>query len=468
MSAADRQAVNRYVEDAGRWRRVLLATGLGVWIVNATQSTMNVAFGEIQRDFDYSTATIGWIVTAYAIVFGALMVPAGRIADRYGRRRTFQAGLALFVTGSLVCFISANLAMLIVGRAVQAIAGAIVLPASLGLLLQVTAPERRVRAVTLWSAANTVGGASGPTLGALVVDWQGWRSSFALTGAGAILIMAFGRRDLPDDEPVDEEHPLDYLGIVLVAVSMAALTLGVSQGNAWGWLSVGVGVAIGGAVATGVAVVLRSLHRPAPALPVDLFANPRFSLANVASMLFGLLGGCQQLVNILFLRNVMHYSIAAAGAGVVFAPIFASLTTPITAKLGARFGERTIALPGLALMSLNLVWLAHFTQDTGNQYWIDFFPAAVINGIGVGLTFPMINAAGVRVAGQANLSLVSGTIRTSSQLGQAIGLAAIFIVLGDRPSTAAPFHRGWLLMLVSTGATALCMALLKPSRDRAR
>src|SRR5688500_2429200 len=181
-----------------RWRWVLLSTGLGSWLVTASLSTINVAFPELQEQFsDYSLRSLSWVVTSYTIAFGALLIPSGRIADRYGRRLVFNYGLALFAAGALMAGRAPALGLLVAGRVLQGVGGAVIVPASLGLLLEVSEDRDRLRAVTLWSVSNPVGGASGPTLGALVVNAGGWRGTFFFGAVAAGVTRSIGRTPLP-------------------------------------------------------------------------------------------------------------------------------------------------------------------------------------------------------------------------------------------------------------------------------
>lgn len=407
---------------------------------------------------------VGWIVTSYAIVFGALLIPAGKMADRYGRRRVFTAGLALFGLGAVVSATAASLIAVIAGRVVQGIGGAVIVPASLGLLLEVTDAADRVRAVALWSVSNTIGGASGPTVGALVVDWGGWRWTFGFSAVAAVLTWLVGRRHLPRSGAAAISTPIDYTGIVLVAAAMSALTLAVSEGDPWGWTSWRTLGGFAAAAALSALVVVHCRRHPDPILPIGLFRSRVFSIATAASLSFGLAGGVMQLIGVLFLRKVWGYSALGAGLGVTPAPLTASLMAPITGRLASRFGERAVALPGAAIICASLLW--YFTQtDATAHYWIEYFPASVLTGIGVSMTFPMLSSAAIRPVAPSHLSVASGTVRTATQLGNAIGAAGLFVILGKNPSALATFHRGWQMLLAAMVATALLLLGLADRRQ---
>jgi EmrB/QacA subfamily drug resistance transporter len=447
-----------------RWRWVLLSTGLGSWLVTASLSTINVAFPELQARFSgYSLRSLSWVVTSYTITFGALLIPSGRIADRFGRRLVFNHGLGLFAIGALLSATAPTLAVVIVGRVLQGVGGAVIVPASLGLLLEASEDRDRLRSVTMWSASNTIGGASGPTLGALVVDAGGWRGTFAFAAVAAAVTFLIGRRHLPTGAPSAERVPIDAFGVLLIALVMAVITLAVSQGNEWGWSSGAVvGLFIAAALAT-VAVVQRSRRHPQPILPLDLFRHRMFSVSIVALTVFGIAGGGMQLLNVLFLRNVWDYSALEAGIAVTPAPAFATLCAPLSGRLGQRFGPRALSVPGAAVLAVGVGW--YLTQLGGEpSYWIDFFPGAALTGIGVSMVFPMLSAAAVHDADPPRLSLASGAARTANQLGTAIGISLLFALLGDAPDSLDHFRDGWRLLLVMTIAAGAIAMLLAPRR----
>ncbi|TML12321.1 MAG: MFS transporter [Actinobacteria bacterium] len=447
-----------------RWRWVLLSTGLGSWLVTASVSTINVAFPELQHRFSsYSLRSLSWVVTSYTIAFGALLIPSGRIADRYGRRLVFNYGLALFAAGALLSALSPTLPLVIAGRVLQGVGGAVVVPASLGLLLEVSEDRDRLRSVTWWSVSNTVGGASGPTLGALVVNAGGWRGTFFFAAVAAAITWLIGRNHLPRSGPGTADATIDVAGVALTALVIAAITLAVSEGHTWGWTSGAIVGLFVSAVVASAALVRRSQRHPQPILPLDLFHHRMFSVSIVALTVFGIAGGGLQLLNVLFLRNLWGYSALRAGIAVTPAPAFATLCAPMSGRLGQRFGARAVAVPGAIVLAIGLAWYLLQLDATPN-YWMDFFPGSAITGVGVAMIFPMLSAAAVHDADLPRLSLASGTARTANQLGTATGIALLFSALGDAPNALSHFRDGWRLLLIMTALAGLLATGLSPHR----
>ena len=447
-----------------RWRWVLVSTGLGSWLVTASLSTINVAFPELQQHFSsYSLRSLSWVVTSYTLAFGALLIPSGRIADRYGRRLVFNYGLALFAAGALMSALSPTLGLVITGRVLQGVGGAVIVPASLGLLLEVSEDRDRLRSVTLWSVSNTVGGASGPTLGALVVNAGGWRGTFFFGAIAAAITWLIGRKHLPRSGPGADDATIDVLGVVLTAFAMAAITLAVSEGNSWGWTSGAIVGLFVSAAAASAGLVRRSQGHPQPILPLDLFRHRMFSVSIVALTVFGIAGGGMQLLNVLFLRNIWGYSALQAGIAVTPAPAFATLCAPFSGRLGQRYGPRAIAVPGAVVLVVGIGWYLSVINSTPN-YWIAFFPGSAITGIGVSMIFPMLSAAAVHDADAPRLSLASGTARTANQLGTAIGISLLIAALGEAPIAMSHFRDGWRLLVIMTAVAGVIATGLSPHR----
>jgi EmrB/QacA subfamily drug resistance transporter len=450
-----------------RWRRVLLATGMASWINTATFSTVNVGLPDIARSFPgHSLAAIGWVITTYAIVFGAFLLPAGRIADRFGRLPVYNLGLALFAMGGIVAATAPTFALLIAGRVVQGAGAAINAPASIGLLLEVTPPNDRVRAITLWSACTTIGGASGPTLGALIIENGGWQWAIAGPAVLTAVVWWFGRRDLPRSAPSHSTARLDVAGTLLATASMALLVLAISEGNNWGWGSVTTLASFGGAALATVTLILRSLHHPEPVVPTKLFRARSFSVGTTTSVVLGVMGGSIQLTQALFVRQIWDYSALRAGLAITPAPLFASLASPLAARFGSRYGERAAALPGTMLMAFSVAWYLMF-MSTSPSYWTHLFPGSALNGIGVAFAFPMISAASVRDVLPSDLSIATAVTRAASQVGQAVGVALILVLIG---SGVADFDRfqacWWMLCGFCVIAALTTLGLGPPKVDR--
>src|SRR5262245_39146838 len=215
---------------------VFAVTVLGAFMVALDLSIVNVAFPSMQASFpETSTATLSWVLTAYSVVFGALLLAGGRIADRSGRRRTFFAGLAVFTVGSALCALAPAPWLLIAGRATQAVGAAALLPSSLALLLGAARPDARAAVVSMWGGISALAVATGPSLGSVLIDWGGWRWAFLVNLPVALVAWLAGRRVLT--EAAGGGPRPDLVGVAAISVAVASLALGITQGDEWGWSS---------------------------------------------------------------------------------------------------------------------------------------------------------------------------------------------------------------------------------------
>lgn len=448
-------------------RRVFFASAMGAFLVTANVSTMNVAFPDLSATFpNASRGDLTWVLNVYTIAFAALLIPAGRLADRFGRRELFSIGLAVFALSSLAVGAAPSLPFMLAARVVQALGGALVTPSSLGLLLASTPVSQRTATVARWGSMTALGVAAGPSLGALIIDVGGWRWAFLplpVLSLGAFLL---GRGALPDTV-TDPDAPLpDLAGAVLLAGSMALLSFGIIEIRPWGLFSGGVIGALVGAVTLGVALVLRSRRHPAPALPVTLFRIRSFTAANLATTVQSGALSATLLVNILWLTGGWHYSVFLAGLATLPSPVVVALIAPTMGRLGTRYGVRAIAVPGSLVWALGICGYLFLVQDEPN-FWIAWFPAAVVVAVGIAMTFPLVSAAAVVDVPPNQFAVAGGVNNVGRQLGATIGVAVLISVLGDGVHLSA-FRSAWLIVALAGPVSCLALLLLPAEAGKRR
>jgi EmrB/QacA subfamily drug resistance transporter len=452
------------VARARGWGFVLASTGIGSFVTSANLSTVNVAFPDLQRSFpDESLASLGWVINAYTIAFASILLPAGRLADSHGRRRVFYTGLGLFAIGSLVTGAAPTLLMVILGRTIQGMGSALIVPASLGLLLEASPPDEITTSVALYGGITAIGVATGPTVGALIVDSAGWRWSFLLSLPFAFSAWAVGRRHLSAARG-ERRQRVDVIGVVLIALGMAAVSLAIAEGRSWGWSSTRVFVSFAVGAAAGIGFVLRCQSVAEPVLPMALFRVRSFALSTSGTVLFGIATGALLLANVLFLTSVWKYSIVRAGLAMSPSPVVAAIAAPFVGRAGAKLGERTVGVPGVLILAAAAWWFrAHV--GTEPHYWVDWFPGAVMSGLGINMAFPMLQSSGVRDVGPARFSVANASTRAALQLGTAVGIAILVAILGEKPDTITEVRTAWATIGLCSAASALFIA---PIRPRAR
>jgi EmrB/QacA subfamily drug resistance transporter len=451
---------------ARRWQ-VLLVTSVAVFMSFLDVTIVNIAFPDIRASFPGSSLSqLSWILNAYTIVFAAALVPAGRLADRFGRRRLFFMGVLVFLAASTLCGAAGSVDMLVVARAVQALGGAMLVPASLGLLLPEFPLERRATATALWGATGAVAAAAGPSLGGVLVDWQGWRAVFFVNLVIGLPALIPARRLLRESREPQALIP-DALGAVLLGVAVGALALAIVQGPAWGWGSARVLGALVASAASFAAFLWRSARHPAPVIELSLFRVRSFAVANVGGFVFALGFFALLLCNVLFLTGVWHYSILKAGVALTPGPLMAALTAAIGGRLSDRFGQRLVAVPGSLLFATGALL---FALNTGAEpsYLDAFLPANMIGGAGVGLAFAGFGSAAVAELPRNRFATGGAISNATRQIGGALGVSTLIVVLGT-PSAADAlhvFHQAWALIAVSGVIAA--MTALALGRVRAR
>jgi EmrB/QacA subfamily drug resistance transporter len=437
-----------------RWK-VMAVTAVAVFMGFLDVTIVNVAFPDIERDFaEASRADLSWVLNAYNIVFAALLVPAGRIADLVGRRRMFLVGVGAFVTASVLCGVASSPEGLVAARVLQAAAGAILVPTSLALLLPEFPPERRATAVAIWSATGAVAAALGPSLGGVLVDQLGWRWVFFANVPIGLAALVPAARVLRETRDPDAALP-DALGSVLLVAGVGLLALGIIKGSDWGWDSARVLGALAGAAVLLPAVVLRSARHRAPVIELGLFRARSFAVANAGMFAFSTAFYALLLCNVLFLTQVWGYSILTAGFAVTPGPLMAALTAPLAGRLSDRFGQRVVALPGALFFTAGCALFAH-GMDASPDYAAEYLIPTMLTGAGVGFSFASWGSAAVAEVPPTRFATGSAVLSCVRQIGAVLGIAVLVAVLDAAPvaDPLSGFVDAWTMMAVAGGVVA--------------
>lgn len=439
-----------------RWQ-VLAVVVVGVFMAGLDVFIVNIAFPQIHTDFPQtSLGGLSWILNAYTIVFASFLIVAGRWSDGFGRKRAFMLGVGLFAAASAACAAAPSIPLLVAARAVQGFGAALLLPASLGLVLPEFPPQQRHVAIGAWAAVGGIAAAAGPPLGGLLVQ-AGWRWVFIVNVPVAIAGLLAGRRVLREIKHPDGAQP-DLAGAVLLTAGVAALTVAIVQGGTWGWSSAGI-IALLALAAGLIALLARRIARhPAPIVEPQLLAVRAFSAATLASLLFFAGFAGMLLASVLFLTGAWHESILTAGLQIAPGPSMAALTAVPGARLGARFGPGRVGALGTVLFALGGVWWIGHLGSTPD-YAGAFLPGMLIGGVGVGLVIPSLTGSVAATLPPERLATGIAVQTTGRQLGSALGFAIVIAVLGT-PTSAADFRGGWRFMLASAllaGATLLAV-----------
>ncbi len=431
-----------------KWK-VLMVVVVGVFMAGLDVFIVNIAFPQIHADFPgTSLASLSWILNAYTIVFAAFLIVAGRWSDGFGRKRAFLLGVGLFVAASAACAAAPSIPVLVGARAVQGLGAALLMPASLGLLLPEFPAEQRHIAIGAWAAVGGIAAAAGPPLGGLLVQ-AGWRWVFIVNVPVGIAGLIAGRRVLREiRHPDAEDVRPDLLGAALLSTGVAALTVAIVQGGSWGWSSAAILSLLALSAVLIALLARRIVTHPAPIVEPQLLAVRAFSAATLGSLLFFAGFAGMLLASVLFLTGIWHEPILTAGLMISPGPAMAALTAIPGARLGARFGPGRVGALGTVLFALGGVWwIGHLGSEP--QYASEYLPGMLIGGLGVGFVIPSLTGAVAATLPPERLATGIAVQTTGRQLGSALGFAILIAVLGT-PHSADDFDGGWKFMLAAS------------------
>jgi EmrB/QacA subfamily drug resistance transporter len=437
-----------------------------LFIVGLDTTIVNVALPSIGRELHSGVSGLQWVIDAYILVLGSLLMLSGSTGDRLGRRRTFQTGLALFSLGSLLCSLAPSLGWLIAFRMLQAVGGSMLNPVAMSIITNVfIEPRERARAVGVWGGVFGLSMALGPIVGGLLVQGVGWRGIFWVNvpvGMAAIVLTALY---VPESRAARLRRP-DPVGQVLIIVLLAGVVYALIEGPGSGWTS---GQILGCFAVAGAALCALIWYEPRraePLIDVRFFRSAPFSGAVVIAICaFATLGGFL-LVNTLYLQNVRGYTPLMAGLYVLPMAVMTALFAPISGRIVGSRGTRPPLIVAGVGITVAGVLLAHVANGTSASLLV---PAYLIFGIGFGMVNPPITNSTVSGMPRSQSGVAAGVASTSRQIGSSLGVAVIGSVTVSalhgpfRQDFATASHVGWWIM-TGCGVAVLGVGLLISGR----
>ncbi|MGV9848398.1 MFS transporter [Streptomyces sp. NPDC003442] len=447
----------------GRRRWLILAVASAAqFLAVLDMIAVNIAFPAIGADFrSASTAQLSWVLNAYTIVLAALLVPAGRLADAIGGRRSFLTGIALFGLASLACGAAPGLGTLIAARVVQGVAAAVLVPTSLSLALPAFPPRERATAVGVWTAVSAVAASSGPVAGGLLAA-SDWRWIFLINPPVVLVAWVAGLRLLPRTGPVrGARRRLDPLGTLLVLLGTGSLTTACVEAADWGYGAPATLGFLAAGLVLGALAVAHVRRHPDPVVDPALFRTRAFTAAALGLLSYFLAYAASILAATLLFTGVWGWSSARSGLAVTPWPLTVLVVSMLSGRIVRALGERTTAIAGGLCFAAGPMWWLLLAGGDGAHYAVEFMPGLVLTGLGAGLYQPvMFAAAGLLPARQ--LSLGSGVLMMSRQGGSALGVAALVVITGGaaRPGLDA-LRAGWVFTAVTAALAAVAGAVLR-------
>ncbi|MER7440603.1 MFS transporter [Micromonospora avicenniae] len=426
--------------DRSRWPALLVLCAGSLMII-LDGNIVAVALPTIQRELGFTPTGLAWVVNAYLVAFGGLLLLAGRLGDLLGRRSVFLAGVALFTLASLLCAAATGPAVLIGARFLQGVGGALTMAVSLGMIVRLyPEPAARARAIGVFSFTGAAGASLGTVAGGVLTDLAGWRSIFLINLPIGLAIVLAAVRRIAADRGVGLRAGLDLPGAVLATAGLMVAVLAIVGAGEHGWTSVRTAGSAAAAAGLLGAFALRQRSAAVPLLPPRVLRTPGLVAANAVQFLavaafFGF-----QFLLALDVQLVLGFDAATTGLAFLPTPVvIAAVSLGAAGRLTARYGVRTVLVTGLTLALVGFLLLARLPADGG--YLADVLPALLVFGVAGGLTLPAVTTAAMGATADADAGLASGLTNTTQQIGGAFGLAALATLAAGR--TAGLRAQGW-------------------------
>jgi EmrB/QacA subfamily drug resistance transporter len=447
-----------------RWL-ALYVLCLGDLMIVLDSSIVNVALPSIQTDLGFSQAALAWVVNAYLLTFGGFLLLAGRLGDLLGNNRVFLGGVASFTVASVLCGLAPSAELLVVGRAVQGLAGAGVSAVALALIMGLfTDPGERAKAMGVFGFVMSGGGAAGVLLGGVLTGLFSWNWIFLVNVPIGVAVWIAARRVLPADTVEPTRSGLDVIGAAMVTSALMLSVYAIVGGNQAGWTSTRTVVLLGGGLALLAGFVVREARIANPLVPLRLFALRNVSVSQVVGVLWAAAMFAWFFLAALYLQQVLGYS--ALQVGLAFMPacvVMAYCSLRVSDRLVMRFGIRSPLAVGLLLAAASLGLFSRAPVD--GSFLVDVLPSMVLLGVGAGIAFNPVLLAAMGDVEPHEAGLASGVVNTSFMMGGALGLAVLVSISTARTeslladgSTSSDALNGGLQAAFAVGAAFALLA----------
>ena len=431
--------------EAHPWPTFWAASG-AVFLVSLDATIAVAAFPALRAEFPAATpALLSWTLNSYTILYAALLVPSGRLADLFGRKRLFLTGIAIFTVASAMCGLAIDPYTLIISRAGQAVGGALLTPSSLALVLGAFPPNKRAATVGLWSAVGALAAALGPAAGAALIEASSWRAAFLINLPVGLALIWLAKRNLIESRSPELGAPLDGPGIALLAAGAGALALAIVQSEAWGFADERISIAAlsGAALLAGYAVWARG--RANAALDLSLFADRTYAFASLATLMFGVAFSIMFLSAYLFMIEIWNFSPPMAGLALMPGPLMVIPASILAGRLAGQIGHRPLIVAGGVLYALAQVLVIARAGDEP-AYWTVWFPSQLASGLAIGLMLSSLAGAAVARLPASRFGVGGAVNNAIRQLGGVFGAAIAVALVGAVGPDLARFQASFMTM----------------------
>jgi EmrB/QacA subfamily drug resistance transporter len=451
-------------------RRLLLGLLVSAQlVVMLDTSIVNVALPSIQADLGTGPVGLTWVVNAYVLAFGGLLLLSGRAADLFGRRRMFIGGLGVFTAGTLVAALSSDVWLLVTARVVQGVGAAALSPAAMSLLVLTFAGRARARAMSVWGAASAVGGATGVVAGGVLAGSLGWRANFLVTVPITLAAAALAWRVLPSGVAGPRRPRFDGLGAAMLVLATVALVHGVLGAAQGGWTALPVLASLVAAVGSSAGFLMIERRATEPIVPLGLFRSRVLTIGVTAAFLGGAARASTFVLTALYFQQALDMAPTRAGLAMVPTSLIGfAVSLAALPRLLHAFGPQRTMVAGLAVLAGGHLWLAY--GPSSSSYLVEVLPGLALVAVGVALSFTPTTMVITGAVPETHTGLAAGLAGSMSQIGAAVGTAT-FISLGTSASGAAAqtlSRTGFSVAFTAAAVVALATALLGVALVRPR
>jgi EmrB/QacA subfamily drug resistance transporter len=454
-----------FLDDEHRKWWTLVAVSFGLFMIMLDNTVVNVALQSIREDLHMSLSELEWVVNAYFLTFAVLLLPGGKLGDRYGRRRLFVIGLVIFTASSLACGLATSASPLIAFRAVQGVGAAMMNPATLSIITATFPPKQRGTAMGIWVGVSAVALALGPVTGGLLAEYAHWSWIFFINVPIGIVAIVAAEVVIKESRDTSREQRLDLPGLVASAIGLFALTYALIEANQKGWTSAEILGLFGVAVVAFTVFVLLELRQRNPMLDLSLFRNSTFTGANLTMALVALsMFGVFFYVS-LFVQGVLGYSPVKAGASFLPMTLCIIFFAPVAGKLSDRIGSRWLMSTGMLLVSVSLVLFS--LLDASSDFW-NLLPALLVGGAGMAMGMTPTTAAAMGSVPVDKAGVGSGVLNSMRQVGGSLGVAISGAILGSYATFVDGFQAALHVSagIAFAGAVVALVMVRQPSHQR--
>jgi EmrB/QacA subfamily drug resistance transporter len=421
---------------------------MAVFLVSIDTTVLFAGFNKILLSFPKSSAAdVSWVLNAYTIVYATMLIPAGGIADKFGRKKIFMLGVFVFLLASLGCGAATSVTWLIGARILQAIGASLLSPASLSLILEAFPQNKRAVAVSSWGAVGALAAALGPGLGSFIIDTAGWQWAFYLNIPIGLICLWRGITLLKESINPRDKIRFDLIGMLLLIFAIGAITFGIVEFNSPHWTK----PELMQLILLGLLLIFVFIgwakYKKNPLVDLTLFENRTFRYANCAGLTIGIAFSIMFFAFFFWMTSIWHYSLPMAGIAVTPGPLTVIPFAIIGGRIAGRIGHRPLLITGCLTYALSGLWYM-FVPDQNVSYFTHWLPGLFLSGMSVGLVMPSLSAAAVHGLPAKDYAIGSAINQAIRQIGMVMGVAITILLLAHPNLQLVDFKKAYLCHVI--------------------